>query len=35
MIKIALSMGQTFIKDRKETRDFIDNKLFFFFKRMF
>jgi len=35
MIKIALSMGQTYIKDRKETRDFIDNKLFFFLKECF
>ena len=35
MIKIALSMGQVYIKERKETRDFIDNKLFFFLKECF
>ena len=35
MIKIALSMGQVYIKERNETRDFIDNKLFFFLKECF
>ena len=33
MIKIALSMGQEYIKDRNETRDFIDNKLIYFLKK--
>ncbi len=28
-------MGQVYIKERRETRDFIDNKLFFFLKECF
>ena len=35
MKKIAISMGQEFIKERNETRDFIDAKLIEFLKKCF